>query len=86
MFSQMTFSLYSLAGLLIMLGIGLLDFGLYQRLIYPAIRARHEKAKVTGTHGRDPRQLSLIIKIVSLIILPVLGFIFGDPLLSGFFG
>lgn len=79
----LTFSLYSIAGVLIMLGIGLLNVGIFQHWLYPAMRQRHEKAKVTGSHGRDPGVLKIIIKILALIILPVLGFVFGDPVLNG---
>ncbi len=83
---QLTFSLYSMAGLLIMMGVGLVNLGVYQRWIYPALRRRHEKAKVTGSHGRDPGTVKLIFKTLALLVLPVLGFLFGDPVLSGFFG
>ena len=83
---QLTFSLYSIAGLLIMLGIGLVNLGIYQRWIYPLMRLRHEKAKVTGSHGRDPGVMKITIKIAGLIIMPALGYLFGDPLLSGLFG
>ena len=83
---QLTFSLYSVAGLLIMMGLGLINLGIYQRWVYPAMRARYEKAKVTGTHGRDPGSVRLFFKTLALIVLPALGFLFGDPVLGGYFG
>jgi len=83
---QLTFSLYSIAGLLIMLGIGLVYLGIYQRWIYPLKRQRHEKAKVTGSHGRDPALMIIVIKIIGLLVLPALGFVFGSPLLSALIG
>lgn len=79
---QLTFSLYSIAGLLITLGIGLVIFGIYQRWIYPELRASHEKAKVTGSQGRDPGLLRHMLRVLLLIVLPALGFAFGDPVLS----
>jgi len=79
---QLTFSPYSIAGLMIMFGIGLFILGMYQRWIYPAARRRHEKAKVTGSQGSDPGLTRTVIKITALLILPALGFLFGDPVLS----
>ena len=81
---QITYSLLSFAGLLIMLGFGLVGLGFYQRWLYPLERERHEAAKVTGSHGRDPNFKKVLIKVFSLIILPALGFIFGDLVLSVF--
>ena len=83
---QLTFSLYSIAGLLIMVGIGLVFLGTYQRWIYPLARRRHEKAKVTGSQGSDPSVTRMVIKITALLILPTLGFLFGDPVLSVLYG
>jgi len=83
---QLTFSLYSISGLLIMLGIGLFILGIFQRWIYPHLRLRHEKAKMTGSHGLDPSMLTIIVKIFGLMIMPTLGFLFGNLLLSGLNG
>lgn len=78
----LTFSLYSVAGLLIMLGIGLFDIGIYQRWLYPVMRRKHEAAKVTGSHGQDPNVMKAVIRIFSLVVLPALGFLFGDPIIT----
>jgi len=83
---QLTFSLYSVAGLLIMMGLGLVILGIYQRWVYPAMRRRHEKAKITGSHGRDPADIRLVFKTLALLVLPALGFLYGDPVLSSYFG
>ncbi len=83
---QLTFSLYSVAGLLIMMGLGLIVLGIYQRWLYPTMRRRHEKAKVTGSHGRDPADIRLVFKSLALLVLPTLGFLYGDTVLTSFFG
>lgn len=82
----LTFSLYSVAGLLILMVLGLIVLGIYQRWLYPQMRARHEAAKVTGSQGVDPNVLKLVFKILALIVMPALGFLFGDPVLNGYFG
>jgi len=69
-----------------MLGIGLLDMGIYQQWLYPAMRRRHEAAKVTGSHGQDPNVMKAVIRIFSLVILPALGFLFVDPILTNLIG
>ena len=68
---QISVTLLNLAGFLIALGIGLILFGLYNRAVYPAMRWRHEEAKVTGSHGRDPAFYLMLVKVVTLILLPV---------------
>lgn len=83
---QLTFSLYSLAGLLTLMGIGLIVLGIYQRWLYPELRTRHEEAKMTGSQGMDPNVLKFSFKVLVLIVLPALGFLFGDPVLNGYFG
>jgi len=83
---QLTFSLYSISGLLIMLGIGLCSLGIFQRWVYPHLRMRHEKAKMTGSQGLDPSWLTVSVKVVGLLILPTLGFLFGNLLLTSLNG
>ena len=68
-----------------MLGIGLIGYGIYNRAIYPVARKAHEKAKVTGSHGRDPNQYLLLVKVLTLVLLPVLGLLFGDLILGAIY-
>ncbi len=79
-----TISYLSFSGLFILLGIGLVSLGIYQRWFYPLERDKHEAAKVTGNHGRDPNLKKMLIKVICLIGLPALGFIFGHFALSSF--
>ena len=69
-----------------MLAAGLLSVGLYQKFWYPVQRQHHEAAKVTGTHGRDPRLWLALIKLTAFFILPVIGFALGETVLHLFSG
>ncbi len=68
-----------------MLGAGLIAFGIYNKAIYPAARKAHEKAKVTGSHGRDPNLYLLLVKVLTLVLLPVLGLLLGDLILGAIY-
>ncbi len=82
---QFSITLFSLAGLLIMLGAGLICFGIYNRVVYPMARKAHEKAKLTGSHGRDPNVYLLMVKVLTLVLLPILGLAFGDLILGAIY-
>jgi hypothetical protein len=69
----------SLGGAFICLVIGVLEVWAVQRLVYPALRWKHEEAKVTGSHGRDPGRLMLLVWVQGLVILPLIGLFFGRP-------
>jgi hypothetical protein len=77
---DMTF--HSLLGALLLLIVGVLQLALFNRLLYPALRWRHEKAKLTQEHGMEPNRITMLVKIQSLIILPLLGLFLGTPLKS----
>lgn len=81
----MEFTQLSLMGAFIMLVIGVIDYALLKKLMYAPMRNRYEQAKVTGSHGTNPATFWNMLKIVSFLILPVIGFVFGDAVLSPFF-
>ena len=58
--------------------VGFLEVIVADRLIYPSVRKRHELKKVTGRQGTDPAVMMQIIRVQSLIVLPILGFLFGE--------
>jgi hypothetical protein len=60
--------------------LGLLEVALVQRFVYPALRRRHELAKLTASHGTDPSRYMLLIRVQSLVLLPILGFVLSDRL------
>jgi hypothetical protein len=59
---------------------GIVEVTLISRTVYPLMRRRHERKKVTGTHGRDPAVMMNLIRLQGLVALPVLGFLFGEHL------
>ncbi|HKG75161.1 MAG TPA: hypothetical protein VKA79_13025 [Aestuariivirgaceae bacterium] len=59
---------------------GIIEVMLINQTIYPLMRRRHERKKVTGTQGRDPAILMNLIRLQGLVALPVLGFLFGEHL------
>jgi hypothetical protein len=77
---NMAFSFSNVIGLLVFLALGLLCLWIFHRFIYPLLSARYEKAKVTLTQGRDPARLSRVVYLLSLLLLPILGFLLGGTL------
>ena len=76
----MSFTPASVMGAFGFLILGLLELALMQRTLYPALRWRHEQAKLTQTQGIEPSWIMTLIRVQSLLILPLLGFMFGDRL------
>ncbi len=70
----------SLIGALVFLGLGLIELAVLNRSFYPALRWRHEKAKLTQEQGIDPNRIMTLIKLQSLILMPLLGFFFGKEI------
>ena len=75
----------SLTGAFFFLVIGVLELAAVQTLVYPALRWKHEQAKVTNTQGRDPAQLMTIVRFQSLVLMPILGLFLGKSF-GGIFG
>jgi hypothetical protein len=80
----MTF--YSLIGALIFLGLGLLELAAVNRSLYPALRWRFEKAKTTQEQGVSPRTVMFLVKLQSLILMPILGLLLGDRMMKSILG
>ena len=58
--------------------IGLAELALVNRSIYPSLRWRYEKAKITQSQGVNPSTIMTLVKLQSLVLLPVLGFLIGS--------
>jgi len=80
----MTAHFYGLLGALIFLVAGLVEFAFFQSFIYPALRRRHETAKITASQGPDPSRYLSLVQFQSLVILPIIGFMLGDRIKSLF--
>ena len=71
-----------LIGALLFLILGLVEFAVVNRALYPALRWRHEKAKTTQSQGMAPSRIMALVKVQSLIVMPVIGLLLGDRLKS----
>ena len=58
---------------LLFLVMGLFELALFKRAIYPSLRWRYEKAKVTMTQGVKPQWILDLVRVQSLFILPLVG-------------
>ena len=74
----------AVVGALIFLALGLAEVALVNRSIYPALRWRYEKAKVTQSQGISPSTIMALVKFQSLVLMPVAGFLVGDRMKSLF--
>jgi hypothetical protein len=62
----------------IFLIIGFIELMIVQTVIYPSLRWRYEKAKVTATQGIDPSRIMTFVKIQSLLLMPLIGYFMGN--------
>ena len=67
-------------GALVFLTLGLAEVALVNRSIYPSLRWRYEKAKITQSQGVKPSTIMALVKFQSLVLMPVLGFLLGSRL------
>ena len=67
-------------GALVFLGIGVLEYALARRSLYPVLRLRYERAKLTQTQGIEPNRIMALIKWQSLLVMPIVGFLLGGRL------
>ena len=73
-----------LVGALLFTAIGLAEVALANRSVYPALRWRFEKAKLTQSQGMTPSTIMALVKFQSLVLMPVFGFLVGDRMKSLF--
>jgi hypothetical protein len=78
----MTFSIWNLFGLIAGAATGVLLLAAFNRFVYMGVSHRYEEAKATGGVAPNPRLLASIMRFLSLIALPVLGFLFGHALFA----
>ncbi len=65
-------------GALLFLSLGIAELALVNRAVYPALRWRHEKAKLTQSQGFSPAAVMALVKVQSLILLPLIGLFAAD--------
>ena len=71
-------SMGGIIGALVFTGLGLAELAVANRTLYPALRWRHETAKLTQSQGIRPSAVMALVKVQSLILLPVIGYLAGD--------
>ena len=69
---------YSPLGAFVFLVLGFIELKIVQRTIYPTLRWRYEEAKVTASQGMDPRRIMGLVKLQSLVLMPIVGLLFGN--------
>ena len=74
----------ALVGALLFTALGLAELALVNRSVYPALRWRFEKAKLTQSQGVSPSTIMALVKFQSLVLMPVFGFLMGDRMKSLF--
>ena len=72
-----------LLGGLLFLVIGIAELAVASRFLYPALRQRHEMAKLNQSQGIKPATIMALIRFQSLVLLPVLGGILGSRMKFG---
>jgi hypothetical protein len=75
-------SFAGLIGALLFLAIGIAELAFVNRSVYPSLRWRYERAKTTQTQGLAPSTIMALVKVQSLILLPVIGLILGDRMIA----
>jgi len=60
--------------------LGIVELALFGRVVYPLLSWRHEEAKVTQTQGMNPKRIMMLVRMQSLIAMPILGYLLGDRL------
>jgi hypothetical protein len=64
--------------------LGFIEVIILDRLVYPSVRRGHERKKLTGTHRTDPAVVMQLVKLQGLVVLPILGFLFGEHLFGDY--
>jgi hypothetical protein len=65
-------------GAFVFLVIGFIELMLVQTMVYPVLRARFEEAKVTASQGMDPLRIMNLVKVQSLLLMPLVGYFTGN--------
>jgi hypothetical protein len=74
----MTLSPAGLVGAIIFLAFGVVELVIFMRAVYPVLSSRHEVQKVTYSHGRSPALITTLVRLQSLVLMPVIGYMVGS--------
>jgi hypothetical protein len=71
-----------LAYAVLFLALGVVELYVFMRAVYPVLSHRHETAKVTYSHGRSPAFITNIIRLQSLVAMPLIGYVLGSQFMT----
>ena len=74
---------HSLLGALLFTVLGIVELWAVARFVYPGLRRHHELAKVTQTQKLDPHRIMDVVRLQTLVLFPVIGFMMGPHLFGG---
>jgi hypothetical protein len=77
-------SIAGLIGGLVFLVLGFIELAVMNRSLFPVLRWRYEKAKTTQQQGISPSTIMLLVKVQSLILMPLIGLFVGERMKSIF--
>jgi hypothetical protein len=67
---------------IIFLALGIAELFVFMRAVYPVLSHRHETAKVTYSQGRSPSFITNIVRLQSLVAMPLIGYVFGSQVMT----
>ena len=73
MVTNMTHSVAIFAFTLLFMIMGVAELTLFKATIYPSLRWRYEKAKVTMSAGMKPELILELVRVQCLFLLPLIG-------------
>ncbi len=73
---------HGLIGAIVFLILGILELAVLQRTLDLALRQRYEKAKLTQQQGLEPGRIMTLLRVQSLLVMPVLGFLLGRVMIG----
>jgi len=74
----MTLNPHGLSYAVVFLAIGVVELFVFMRAVYPVLSLRYETAKITYSQGRSPALITNLIRLQSLVALPLLGYFVGS--------
>jgi hypothetical protein len=80
---MITLSTTGLVFAVLFLALGLAELYVFMRVFQPALSDRFETRKVTYSQGHSPAFVANVVRVQSLVVLPVIGYFIGSFVLGG---
>ncbi len=82
----MTMTMASMLGAFLFLVLGVVEYFVFVRVVYPTMSNRHEQQKVTLEQGTSPKLVAELVRLQSLVVLPIIGYFLGGPIVAALLG